>query len=151
MNQIRYKDGYKYQLVEGYDIATGITGADFNGDFLCITPTGALYILPGYAWDGMSGPVRDTDKNQKASLVHDALYQLMRMGVLPPSAKERADELMYEILLRDGYNRVRAWADYVGVDEFGEPYTDPANRKPVLVAPLAEVEDHSVTVEAGDR
>ena len=151
MNQIKYREGYKYQLAEDYSIETGITGSVLLGDFLALDPSGLLTIKRGYAWDGMSGPVPDTPENMRASLVHDALYQLMRMGVLPPEAKAAADDLMHDILLKDGYHAFRAWVCHQGVDRFGEPHTLPENRKPILTAPLAEVVDHSVDVEAGDR
>jgi hypothetical protein len=34
----------------------------------------------GYAWNGPSGPTLDTRNFMRGSLVHDALYQLMREG-----------------------------------------------------------------------
>jgi hypothetical protein len=37
-----------------------------------------LTVEKGYAWDGPSGPVIDAKENIRASLDHDALYQLMR-------------------------------------------------------------------------
>ena len=44
---------------------------------------------------GASGPTLDTDDTMELdSLVHDALYQLMREGCLPQSARKAADKLM---------------------------------------------------------
>ena len=39
---------------------------------------GHLIIKRSYAWDGPSGPTIDTKNFMRGSLVHDALYQLMR-------------------------------------------------------------------------
>ena len=38
-----------------------------------------LVVHPGYNWDGCSGPTWDTAGNMGPGLVHDCLYQAMRM------------------------------------------------------------------------
>ncbi len=81
--RIAYRSGYKYQLAKAYSIGINIKpGKDIKTKFIKLDRTGKLTIVGGYAWDGPSGPVVDTKENMRASLVHDALYQLMRNGKL---------------------------------------------------------------------
>jgi len=49
--------------------------------FVSLEPNGAFWIGQYYAWDGATG-IPDTKPALKASLVHDALCQLMREGKL---------------------------------------------------------------------
>ena len=78
-----------------------------------------LTINKGYSWDGPSGPTFDSSNFMQGSLVHDALYQLIREGVLPTDERKRADEIMREICLQDGMSKFRAWYLYRGVRRFG--------------------------------
>ena len=64
----------------------------------------------GYGRDGPSGPTLDTRDFIRGSLVHDALYQLMREGLLDHS-----------IHREDGMTALRAWWVYQGVRLFGNP------------------------------
>jgi len=76
---IRYRGDYKYQLADGYEINISIKPkTDSKTEFIDLDINGNLKVKKGYAWDGPSGPVIDTKENLRASLVHDALYQLMR-------------------------------------------------------------------------
>ncbi len=72
---IRYRSDYKYQLAEGYQVQTLLRPkAAIKTDFIDLDITGVLLVKAAYAWDGPSGPVKDTPENMRASLVHDALY-----------------------------------------------------------------------------
>jgi len=52
----------------------------------------------------------------RGSLVHDALYQLMRLSALDYKAhRKRADEILREICLEDGICSFRAWYVYQAV------------------------------------
>ena len=51
----------------------------------------------------------------QGSLVHDALYQLMRECVIEQSQRKRADEILRKICKRDGMSKIRAWWVYLGV------------------------------------
>ena len=137
MRCITYKKGYKYQLVEAYSVKTGITiDHDIDTDYVAMAMDGTITVKKGYAWDGPSGPTIDTPDFMRGSLVHDALYQLMRLGELDNTAhRDPADRLLRKMCREDGMNAVRAWWVYWGVRLGAEPAADPANKKPVVKAP----------------
>lgn len=111
--------GDKYCLDAPYFINTGIGGYYGTARAVTIGYTGELLIDTGFVWDGASGPTWDTAKTARASCVHDALYLLMRLDVLPWSVKTRADSLLWSILRADGVGSVRAWTWLLAVDLFG--------------------------------
>lgn len=121
MRTIKYRDmtdrNYKYVLFETYTIETGIIPPNnLAYYYLTLTATGRLTISADYAWDGPSGPAIDTKNFMRGSLVHDALYQLMRLGALDPDIyRIQADELLRKICLEDGMSQLRAWWVYTGV------------------------------------
>jgi hypothetical protein len=110
---------YKYRLLENEEFSTGISGVYASTEYLTIYDTGILMCKKGYCWDGASGPTIDTDNTMRASLGHDALYQLIRLGVLNESHREAADKLLRKWLLEDGMTHVRAQLWYEGVRAFG--------------------------------
>ena len=149
---IKYKAGYKYQLTEDYQVFVPIF-KDVRTDFLELKK-GILTIKKGYAWDGPSGPVKAIAEIlekipligkwlyrkylksfMRGSLVHDALYQLMRYGLLDQSYREAADWTLREICLEDGMGKTRAWWVYHGVRKAAGFAADPDNKTPVLTAP----------------
>lgn len=74
--------GYKYQLLEDYSIETGIPPKfPYEDKYLKITADGTLTVKKLYAWDGATWAF-DTKSMMRPSLVHDALYQLMRMRII---------------------------------------------------------------------
>ncbi|HQL42346.1 MAG TPA: DUF1353 domain-containing protein [Spirochaetota bacterium] len=113
---------YKYQLMENYIHATSITLQQecCIDDFVALKKDGQLHIFKGYAWDGPSGPTIDTKDFMRGSLVHDALYQLMRKKQLPVSYKDYADKLLHDICIEDGMSKFRAWYVYQAVRLFGK-------------------------------
>lgn len=139
MECISYKKGYKYQLVEPYVTDIPVKpDSDITSPsgFIKLTAEGCLTIEKGYAWDGPSGPAIDTLNFMRGSLVHDALYQLMREGSLDKEAyREKADRLLQTICREDGMSCICAWGAYKGLRIGGDPAADPANKKPVIKAP----------------
>ena len=137
MERISFKKGYKYQLFENY--CTGINikpDQDVITDYIELTTGGNLIIKKGYAWDGPSGPTIDTLNFMRGSLVHDALYQLMREEHLDKDEhREPADRLLQEMCKNDGMSALRAWLVWHGVQLGGSPAADPANKKQVIRAP----------------
>jgi hypothetical protein len=136
---IKYKAGYKYQLAEEYQVLILIKGKTISHGPIKLTVAGWLTIKKGYAWDGPSGPAIDTKNFMRGSLVHDALYQLMRKKRIG-SKKYRgvADSLLRQMCLEDGMSRIRAWWVYKSVVWFGASAADPSNKKEILTAPSPE-------------
>ena len=137
MECIAYKSGYKYQLKEDFVTAIAIEpGAPIDTDYLALTRDGALTVKKGYAWDGPSGPTIDTPNFMRGSLVHDALYQLMRERLLDRDAyRDAADRLLQRMCREDGMSALRAWWVYQAVRIGGDPSADPANDRPIVRAP----------------
>jgi hypothetical protein len=132
---VKYRAGYKYQLYEDETFITGIYGKEVYSEYISLFANGALVCRKGYAWDGASGPTWDTPSSMRASLIHDAGYQLMREGLLPLDYKVVFDGLFYLTLLHDGMNRVRAYIWYKGVLWFAKGSTLPEHDRPILQAP----------------
>lgn len=139
MECISYRNGYKYQIATDYTVTIPITPEnDIQTDFIALNTAGELVIKKGYAWDGPSGPTIDTPNFMRGSLVHDALYQLMREQHLNNhNYRDAADRLLRKLCREDGMNPIRAWFVYKGVSLFGDPAADPANRKRPEKAPGA--------------
>ena len=137
MKCIAYKGGYKYQLKESYAVRIPvIPAAAIHTEYVSLETTGDLSLKEGYAWDGPSGPTIDTLTFMRGSLVHDALYQLMREGYLDHTVyREAADRTLRDICKEDGMWSVRAWWVYQGVRLFADPAADPADDRPLRYAP----------------
>ncbi|MEM1158469.1 MAG: DUF1353 domain-containing protein [Verrucomicrobiota bacterium] len=117
---------YKYNLHSDLEYQTGMqvdTPQDLG--LLEITGTGTLFIRKGYSWDGPSGPTIDTQTFMRGSLVHDALYQLIREKVLDLSYRKRADDILREICIKDGMSAFRAWYVYKAVRLAGKKSAEP--------------------------
>lgn len=134
---IRYRDGYKYQTCDAYRVVLPFApDRDIRTEYIAFTVQGELIIRTGYAWDGPSGPTVDTRNFMRGSLEHDALYQLTRERHLSAAVyRPLADRRLYDCCREDGMSAVRAYWVWLGVRWGGGPACDPANCKPVLVAP----------------
>lgn len=133
---IRFKGGYRYQLIEGYSAQTEIRAErDIVTPYIRLNSDGYLMIAPGYCWDGASGPALDTRAVMRGSLIHDALYQLMRMEHLPQVFRGQADREFYSACIDDGMGRFRAQYLYRAVRLFGRSSTEPEARHQILEAP----------------
>jgi hypothetical protein len=150
--QIAYKEGYKYQLDQDYQVIIAITPERaISSDFISLQTDGLLTIGKGYAWDGPSGPAFDTKDFMRGSLVHDALYQLIREAAPAPSLapatlrhpclshgldisyRKLADQILQTICKEDGMSSLRACWVYLGVRFGGGACVDYEN--PVRFAP----------------
>lgn len=138
MEQIWYQDlkRWKYRLRRDYKVHIGFfeTKAERGNDFVWLDH-GLLTISKGYAWDGPSGPTFDTRNWMRASLVHDALYQLIREKHVPQDLRKKVDQLMRAQLLEDGMSRARAGWSYAGARLFGAPAAKPRDEDRILKAP----------------
>ena len=134
---IRYRSDYKYQLAEGYAIKTLLRPkAAITTDFIDLDIAGNLLIKKSYAWDGPSGPVKDTPENMRASLVHDALYQLMRIKELNARSYRKTADIQFMLICKeDGVSSRTANLWYRGLRRFGKPAASPENKKKIVRAP----------------
>jgi hypothetical protein len=134
---IKYSDGYKYQLREDYSVLIPhAPESTVSTEYLTLTDLGMLTVRKGYAWDGPSGPTFDSKSSLRASLVHDALYQFIRLGLLPEDPwRLWADELLRELCITDGMNHLRADLWYHMVRDFAGAAAHPSAERPILEAP----------------
>lgn len=110
--QLLWEDiqSYKYRTMAQFQIQIPITGKNIQTEYIDLNTKGTLTIKKYYAWDGASGPTKDSKKTKRASCVHDALYQLMRLEKLDYNAhREIADWIFYRLLIADGMFKPRAW------------------------------------------
>ena len=134
---MKYRKGYKYQLAEALVVDTGIhyPGRNIKTEFIELNVFGELTIKSGYASDGPSGPTIDTKTFMRGAFVHDAFYQLMRMGLLPQSYREDADALLRKMCREDGMSSWRAWYVYHSLRKFGAAAAKTDNVKEIYEAP----------------
>ena len=113
---------YEYQLMDDYIIQIDIKpiqNIEFN--FLSLSSDGILNIRKTYAWDGPSGPTIDTRDFMRGSLVHDALYQLMRLQALDCKLyRKRADEILKGVLVNRIAAPLRPMHKILGTDIAGQ-------------------------------
>jgi hypothetical protein len=134
---IEYRSGYKYQLAADFGITTSIKpNKDIETPFITLFKNGFLVIRKGYAWDGTSGPVIDTHENLRASLVHDALYQLMRRRKISfKKHRDKADRLFMKMCKQDGLSSLRARIYYEVLKRCGLSSASPENIRRIEYAP----------------
>lgn len=141
MTSIYYKKGFKYQLAEEYSCEISLQpGKDIESGFIQFKNSkklgGTLVIKKGYAWDGPSGPAIDTKNFMRGSLVHDALYQLMRERHLDSQiCRDPADKILRRMCVEDGMWKIRAWWVYKTVKLFARSASSTSHRKPLYTAP----------------
>lgn len=140
-DRIKYREGFKYQLYESYRCMTRIKGIeahlldiDTQIDWISLNTDGEIFIREGYAWDGPSGPTVDTPDFMRGSLVHDALYQLMRENKIPLTCRDLADQELRDICIEDGMSHMYAHMVYAAVSEFAESSARPQDDQ-VIIAP----------------
>lgn len=134
---MKYRAGYRYQLAETERYQSDImpVGMLADTDWLALDGEGLLTIRAGYAWDGASGPVIHTPENMRASLIHDAYYQLIRLGLVHFAYREAADRVYRRVCLEDGMSEERAESHYIALRLFGAWATLPSAEPMILVAP----------------
>ena len=148
--QLYYKDGYKYLVTRPYSIkldiipfkviclsfkTCDISGNCVEASLVTMTIDGKTTVFPGYAWDGASGPTIDTLSSMIASLIHDVIYQFIRLGLIDEKYKEYADQCLHDLCTEDGMMELRADIWKFAVDCFGKGSILPSAEHSELVAP----------------
>lgn len=106
---------YKYELTTTEVIDTGILGRPFTHKFFSLDGMGKLTVYPRYKWDGVSGPTWDSKNTMVPGLGHDALYQAIRLKLLPLMYKAKIDLLFKAQLLDNNMHKFRAGYYYKSV------------------------------------
>ena len=135
---IKYHHSYKYELFQrAAPIQTDLTQFDISLPYIRLK-NGKLIIQAGYKWNGPSGPAIDTKNFMRGSLIHDAIYQLLRMQKLPSvyqirvlneqgelvdtikqhNTRKYADELLRDLCREDGMSWLRSRWVYRAVRMF---------------------------------
>jgi hypothetical protein len=110
---------WKYQLTETLETRIGFLPPDnIDTEFILLRTTGQIITKKYYAWDGASGPCPDVKRVMKASLIHDALYQLMRLNLLDRRYRQAADLELKRFCLQAGMHKFWANLIYWGVRIF---------------------------------
>ncbi len=125
---MKYREtrGYKYILAEDEQLQIDPPGM-ISHKYITLDQ-GELTIRKGYCWDGSSVPLKkyfkwiwNADKYCKtASLVHDALCQLMREGLLSKSYKAYIDGLYRDMSIQGGMGKRQAKLRYKFLRSAGE-------------------------------
>lgn len=111
---------YKYQTTRVMEFTLKHDyGVEVNGYYIDLIGN-KLRIARGYAWDGASGPTWDTKSSMRASLVHDALYQLIRENKIPMRDRRKADSELVKVAVADGMWKWRAKAWSKALKHFGK-------------------------------
>ena len=121
--ELLYTEGYKYLNARPWSVKTPFTGMTFTipahdgGAWVALDADGWMHFRAGYAFDGPSGPTRDTPSSMRAAQMHDGCYQAARLGLLDGSEamREKVDRFFYDLLREDGMWWWRAKAWHLGV------------------------------------
>lgn len=123
--------GWKYETLEEMRVSVSIEPPAIETEYITLQ-AGILTVRTRYAYDGPSGPTFDTKTVMRTTLFHDALCQLIEMGLLDRKYRKYADDLLRKIMLEDiaaevllkaewfrktylRWNTFRAWYWHVGV------------------------------------
>ena len=134
---MKYRAGYKYQLAENEYYQGDIMPIPVLADteWLALDCDGLLTIRAGYAGDGASGPVVQGADNMRASLIHDAYYQLIRLGLVHTAYRAAADRVYRRVCVEDGMSHARAEAHFIALRMFGATAATFEGEPDVMSAP----------------
>lgn len=128
---MKYRKGYKYQVAEDVLFHTKMLGHNIITKRIELHTNGDLIVREGYACDGPSGPTVDRNENMSAAVLHDALYQLMRMRLLKHLHWREADAEYGKQMKKCGAWGITVKINLLGLKMMGGKYAKPKNRKKV--------------------
>jgi hypothetical protein len=112
---------YKYRLTDDYMVGIEVPQEISVETEWASLHNGLLVLTKGYMWNGPNF-VRDTVDALRASLVHDAGYNLMAEGLLKKKPwKKVFDKAFYRVLRKDGMGWFMAKVYFRAVRIFGRP------------------------------
>lgn len=114
-----YSKGYKYVLEKDLVFNVPLLKGFEHKSYFITLIDGVLTLKKGYAWNGASGPTRDTPSTMRGSAGHDALYQLISEGSIGIQQRGIIDDYFKQWILEDGMSRIRAWYFHYGVVKAG--------------------------------
>lgn len=133
---IYYSKGYKYQLRRDYNTPYPLyPKKTISTEWITLTSTGWLTARRGYAWDGPSGPTIDTKSSMRGSLEHDAVTQLIRLGLLSKDCRDIADQRLHDVCVKDGMIPERADVWEGMLHYFGSYSIEMSSEPKILTAP----------------
>ena len=135
--RICYSGGYKYQVRSDYVFKLPEyypMDVVYEGRFIEVAG-GYCSIKRGYASDGPSGPTFDTKTFMRGAFQHDAVYQLLRLGVFPQEYRDAADRQLVETCKEDGMSWPRRKWVYYGLKYAGAAAAKPKNIKKIKWSP----------------
>jgi hypothetical protein len=125
---IHYKSGFKHQLTEDHWFnLPNHKHIEFISPFIRVKH-GIVTVRKGYAWDGASG-IPDLPVFMEPSLRHDVKYQLIRLGVLPPSFRKQADREWALDCVASGAFKLTGWITRTALKYVGSPAASPASER----------------------
>jgi hypothetical protein len=129
---MKYKAGYKYQLVEDEVFKTDIISYSFDTKYFKLTLVGIMIAKAGYAWNG-ANVIPDSKEVLRGSCGHDCGYQMIREGYLPISKRIYVDELLRTCCIEDGAGKEYSNMIFKMVHTFGEKFA--TFKDEILTAP----------------
>jgi len=127
---------WKYQLIEPFEATVNIMPLDeIKTEFITLRQNGRLTLAQYYAWDGASGLCPDMRCMMRGTLIHDALYQLMRLNLISRRYRKAADQDLKKRILFDGANTLWAGIVYGGVRVFARKGVMPLAEEPIVEVP----------------
>ena len=109
----------RYTIVEKFEIAVPFESGNYSWGSISLSD-GILVLSSGYTWDGASGPVLDTKNFLRASLVHDALFDLLKYGGMPRENLPQVNALFIQLAIEDGVSKLRTSIASWGLRVLGE-------------------------------
>ena len=98
---------YKYRLTADYVHELAFKVPTVWHEWITLLPNRCLVMKAGYCWDGLSGAPFEVKDSQRGSAVHDAICQLISLGLLPYHPFRRyGDKEMRRVWLKDRVNRI---------------------------------------------
>lgn len=134
-DKIKFRSGYKYSLWDTYRVQIDIKGYSVSHHLFDLSPDGWLEIHSDYPSDGPSGWTFDTKSFMRGAFVHDALYEMLRLGLLPHDPCFHLANLeLKKICLEDGMWAWRAAYVFWAVERFGNA-SAALKPEPIMTAP----------------